>query len=117
MQQNKKSELNARSVIYVRLSSLEYEKIKKESEVLGKSAPQLLRDSHFSKPPTKVLVSQNDLTILQKDLGRIGNNLNQVARRFNAGLLCGWSDKIDLILEQFETLTNQIYYGYGIHKS
>ena len=117
MSKSKKSRLNTRNVIYVRLSSVEYEQILRESDVLGKSSPRLLRESHFGKPSTKVLVSQNDLIILRKDLNRIGNNINQIARKLNTGLLEGWSNKLDLILDEFKTLTNQIYYGYGICKS
>lgn len=102
---------------HVRMSRTEYKRIKRESELLGKSIPTLLRESYFRKPPGRVLLSGNDLVILRKDLNRIGNNLNQIARKLNAGLMHGWSNSLDLVLEEFQTLTNQIYYGYGVPKN
>ncbi len=102
---------------HVRMSLSEYNKIKKDSETLGKSIPELLRKSYFDKPSTKVLVNKDDLSILRKDLSKIGNNLNQIAKRINSGLTYGWSDTLDLILEQFKTLTLQIHYDYGIPKN
>ncbi len=117
MSQNNIIKLTKGGASHVRMSPSEYDRIKKDSETSGKSIPDLLRESYFSQPPRKVLVGRSDLAILRKDLNRIGNNLNQIARRLNVGLMHGWSDKLDSVLEQFETLTNQIYYGYGVHKS
>ncbi len=117
MKENRKLKLIPREASYVRMSPLKYKQIKKDSEVSGKSIPALLRNSYFGKPPVKVLVKENDLDVLRKDLNRIGNNLNQIARRLNSGLLHGWSNTLDLVLEQFRILTSQIHYGYGVHKS
>ncbi len=110
-----KSKINQSGMSCVRMSPTEYQQIQKESEASGKSIPKLLRDSYFGKPPVRVLMNQKDVAILRKDLSRIGNNLNQIARKLNAGLMHGWSDSLDLVLEQFKTLTDQIYYGYGVH--
>ena len=117
MSENKKSKLTSGGRCCVRMSPSEYRRITKESEASGHSIPELLRESYFKQPPRKVLMSKNDIDLFRKDLNRIGNNLNQIARKLNAGLLEGWSDKLDLILEEFKTLTNQVYYGYGVCKS
>ena len=117
MKENKKSKLVPREASYVRMSPLEYEQIKKDSKVSGKSIPALLRDAYFGKLPIKVLLNKNDLNILKKDLNRIGNNLNQIARKLNAGLMKGWSNILELVLEEFRNLTSQIYYGYGVPKN
>ena len=116
MSKNRQLKLISGGSSHVRMSSSEYEQIKKDSEASGQSIPDLLREAYFSQPPRRVLVNKNDLDILRKDLNRIGNNLNQITRKLNAGLMTGWSNKLDLILEQFDTLTNQIYYGYGVLK-
>ena len=116
MNENNTTELSKGSATCVRFSPREYKRITKDSKVSGKSIPQLLRNSYFGNLPVKVLVNKNDLGILRKDLNRIGNNLNQVARRLNSGLMHGWSNTLDLVLEQFRTLTDQIYYGYGVPK-
>ena len=117
MSQNNIIKLTKGGASYVRMSPSEYDRIKKDSETSRKSIPELLRESYFSQPPRRVLMDRDNVTILRKDLNRIGNNLNQVAKRLNSGLMHGWSNTLDLVLEQFETLTNQIHYGYGVHKS
>ena len=100
----------------MRLSPAEYKQVLKESEASSQSAPELLREAYFKQPPRKVLMSKNDIARVRKDLNRIGNNLNQIAKRLNSGLMHGWSDSLDLILEEFKTLTSEIYYGYGVCK-
>ena len=117
MEPTKTSKLSKGGSSHVRMSPNEYKRILKDSQSLGLSIPDLLKESYFKNPPRKVLVSKDDLIILRKDLNRIGNNLNQVARKLNAGLMHGWSNTLELVLEEFETLKNQIHYGYGIHKS
>ena len=117
MNENNIIKLSTGNRCCVRMSPSEYKRIQKESKVLGKSIPQLLRDSYFGNLPVKVLVNKNDLGILRKDLNRIGNNLNQIAKRLNTGLMHGWSDTLDMVLEQFDTLTDQIHYNYGVPKN
>ena len=117
MSKSGQSKLTKRGMSCVRMSPLEYRRIKEDSEKLGKSIPELFRESYFSQLPKRVLMRKDDVTLLRKDLNRIGNNLNQIAKKLNAGLIHGWSNKLDLVLEQFEILTSQIYYGYGVHKS
>ncbi|MAV92001.1 MAG: hypothetical protein CL676_11330 [Bdellovibrionaceae bacterium] len=116
MSKQEQLELQIGGSTCVRMSSQEYSRIRKESNKTGKSIPELLREAYFSTPPRKVLVNKDDLTVLRKDINKIGNNLNQVARKLNAGFMHGWSNTLDLVLEQFQTLTNQIHYGYGVHK-
>ena len=96
----------------VRMNAKEYERIRKESQSTGKSVPELLREAYFSSAPRKVLMNREDVVTLRKDLSRIGNNINQVAKKVNSGLLSGWNNTLDLVLVQFETLTRQIHYGY-----
>ncbi len=101
----------------VRMSPQEYTRIRNESANSGKSIPELLREAYFNSPPRKVLVTEKDLAILRNDMGKIGNNLNQIVRKLNAGFVHGWSNTLDLVFEQFKTLTDQIHYGYGVHQS
>ena len=102
---------------HVRMSPAEYKRIQKDSKASGKSIPELLRESYFHNPPLKVLMSKDEVATLRKDLSRIGNNLNQVARHLNSGLFHGWNNTLDMILEQFKTLTSQVHYGYGVPKN
>lgn len=101
----------------VRMSPFEYRRIKKDSEASRKSIAELLRESYFSQPPRKVLMDRKDVDLLRKDLSRIGNNLNQVARRLNTGLFHGWNNTLNLIWEELRALKKQIHYGYGVPKN
>ena len=114
MNKNEQSKCHIGKAVCVRLSPIEYKRIEKESRKTGKSIPKLLRESHFHQPPRKVLIGKNDVAFLRKDLNRIGNNLNQVTKRLNSGLMHGWSNTLELILKQFEDLTRQVHYGYGV---
>ena len=102
---------------HVRFTEKEYKKIENESRRLELSIPKLLKDAYFKRAPTKVLMGKKEVDIFRKDLNRIGNNLNQVARNINSGLLAGWCDSLDKILDEFRTLNNLIRLGYGVRKS
>lgn len=116
MSKTKQLELQIGGSSHVRMSASEYSRIERDSIKSGKSIPELLREAYFSKSPLKVLFQKEDLITLRKDLNKIGNNINQVARKLNSGIMHGWNNTLELVLEQFETLTNQIHYGYGVHK-
>ena len=116
MSRTKQLELQIGGSSHVRMSADEYSRIERDSIKSGKSNPELLREAYFSKPPLKVLFQKEDLITLRKDLNKIGNNINQVARKLNSGFMHGWNNTLELVLEQFQTLTNQIHYGYGVHK-
>ena len=116
MRKTKQLELQIGGSSHVRMSASEYSRIERDSIKSGKPIPELLREAYFSKPPLKVLFQKEDLITLRKDLNKIGNNINQVARKLNSGFMHGWNNTLELVLEQFQTLTNQIHYGYGVHK-
>ena len=116
MSKSEQLELQIGGSTCVRMSSQEYSRIRKESKNTGKSIPELLREAYFSSPPRKVLVTKNDLIILRKDINKIGNNLNQIARKVNSGFMSGWNNTLERIFEEVRILTNQIHYGYGVHK-
>ena len=100
----------------VRFSLKEYEKISKEANSQRTSIPKLLKNAYFSRLPTKVLMSHSDLEQVRADLNRIGNNINQVARKLNAGFMAGWSDTLDLVLIELKTLTRQLHNDFGVTK-
>ncbi len=116
MSKEEQLELDLGGRANVRFSPSEYKQVQKDSSKLSKTVPTLLRDAYFNRLPTKVLVTQKDLETLRKDINRIGNNLNQVAKKVNSGFMHGWSDTLDKVLEEFKTLNSLIYYGHGVHK-
>jgi hypothetical protein len=96
----------------VRFSQEEYSEVKDESEKLRKTIPTLLKDSYFGRLPTKVLISREELTEIRKDLNRIGNNINQVAKKLNSGLMQGWHPIIEEVKDEFVHLQRTLHFGY-----
>lgn len=74
----------------VRLTEEEFERILRESQATGLSLPKLLKQRYFKSSPLKVLMSKEERHALAAELRRIGNNVNQIARRMNSGALEGW---------------------------
>ena len=101
----------------VALTPEEFERITEESKKTKASIPELLRMAYFNRLPTRVLMNKKDVVILRKDLNRIGNNLNQITKKINSGLLYGWSDTLEKISHEFSELKKEINLGYGIYKS
>jgi hypothetical protein len=71
-------------VVPVRLSERQYERLKRICDKTGLSASEIIRSSldgvHLRERPPA------DLGALYTEINRIGNNINQIARKMNAGL-------------------------------
>lgn len=116
MKDAKQLELKLGGSSHVRFNDREYKQVQKDAFKKSKSIPTLLKDTYFKGRPTEVLMNENDLDVVRKDLNKIGNNLNQVARKLNSGFMHGWNDTLDRVLEQFEILTKQLHHGYGVYQ-
>jgi len=89
------SEIPARPAIYIRMSPEEYRTIATEAKTTGETLPDLLKRVYFShKKRVAVLMKKEDLHTILGQLGRIGNNINQVARAMNQGICEGFNDDI-----------------------
>ena len=71
-------------VVVFRLTKAELEKLEEYSENCGRATGVMVRDKLFSGSFPKQLVPQSNHQ-LYAELNRIGNNLNQIARRATAG--------------------------------
>lgn len=93
----------------IRLNKDEYQKIKNDSEYSGESIAKLLKRNYFESEYKIVSKEEKiDLKKLKAELNRVGNNLNQLVRNINCGLLAGWNQNVDKILEEFEKLNRSI---------
>ena len=97
----------------VRFTSDEYERISHDAEVSGDSIPKLLKASYFGKPILNPLMRHDDLKMVMGQLGRIGNNLNQVARQLNSGFRAGFNDDLEEIRRAFTLLMTFVTSTYG----
>lgn len=88
----------------VRFSAVEYQQIETDSVNTGKSIPTLLKERYFNGPRPVPLVSKEDVAKILGELGRIGNNLNQIARRLNCGIRAGFAEEIEEVQQSFAQL-------------
>lgn len=69
----------------VRLSEEEYEKISLMALEQRKSVPRIFLDLLNQSIPQNILMSTDNAKRLTSELNRIGNNINQIARKVNNG--------------------------------
>lgn len=89
----------------VRLSEQEYARLCSDARIRGLSVPELLREAYFEGRPTTVLMTKEDQHTIMVELIRQGNNLNQIARQANAGILTGVKDELVRIGRSLEGMT------------
>jgi len=96
MEQNTKKK---RYATCVRLSEEEFLKFKDLAEKLGISIPELLKSTLQKR---KLLpCHKEDIQKLLVELSRIGNNVNQIAKRLNSGFRAGFeSAELKAIMAQ-----------------
>lgn len=71
---------------HVRFSEAEYRQIHRDEEARGMSIPQLLKDAYFHGKAMAILMSHEDQVRWIAELMRQGHNVNQIAKRLNAGV-------------------------------
>ena len=89
---------------HVRFNADEYQQIEEDSINMGKSIPQLLKERYFSEGKQVALITKPDLAILRTEISRLGNNINQIARRLNSGIRFGFNDEINGVREQVDNI-------------
>ena len=71
--------------IHLRVTTDEYNTLKEASRIYNKKVSTMLLESIFSKLPQKILMTSEHLIQLMSEIKRIGNNINQVAKKINSG--------------------------------
>ncbi len=88
-----KIEENTRPVCYVRMSPEDYARVQKMCEATGESMPELFRKALLKrKDLEQPALSKEDAHEIKVGLNRLGNNVNQIAKHYNAGERPGWND-------------------------
>jgi hypothetical protein len=98
----------------VRFSDEEFERISDEAKLAGLSLPSLLKRSHFSRKKLQLLLGEVERHALCAEVRRIGNNVNQIARRVNSGALEGWHSEFQEVLKKISELHQMAAGAYGI---
>lgn len=74
------------STVKIRVTDSEAAAIKSKANQWGLTVSQYLRDAALRHRVTKMIITNNsDLNLLTAEVNKVGINLNQIARRLNAG--------------------------------
>ncbi|WP_296576477.1 plasmid mobilization relaxosome protein MobC [Phreatobacter sp.] len=93
--------------IMVRLSEADYAAVVRHAEEGGTQPAVLGRDLMIAtvRGGERSVINQADLRDLLAELGRQGNNINQIARRVNSGEAVGLSaEKVEALVETHREL-------------
>ena len=101
----------------VKFSKDEYERITAEASIFGESIPWVLKNSHFNKKPVVPMFAFDDARKIISALARIGNNVNQIARKINSGFREGSNDYLCNISEDIHVLRTFAEGTYGSHQN
>ncbi len=101
----------------VRFTEPEFQQIQSDSNVTGKSLPTLLKETYFVGSPMVPLMSKEDQRTLLGQLGKIGNNINQIARALNSGFRAGFYNEILEVRTMFDQLLSFVTRTYGKKES
>ena len=96
----------------VRFTDDEFDRITDEARTAGLSIPQILKLAHFTRRKLKLLFGEKDRLFVCAELRRIGNNINQIARRVNSGALEGWHSEFSkavAAITDIQALTVEAY--------
>lgn len=119
MEENeKKPTTKATPSTHVRFTEIEYKRIDKMRQSLGLSIPDILKKNTFSRFDLESpLYTREDADRVIVELKRIGNNLNQIARKINAGLLSGWSQSFNGFVAEIVRLRHEMGLNHGVRKA
>jgi len=98
----------------VRFTDDEFDRVQDESRISGLSIPQLLKASHFRRKKLALLFGKDDTHFICNELRRIGNNVNQIARKVNSGALEGWYEEFEKALKLISELHQMAAGAYGV---
>lgn len=98
----------------VRFTEEEFAQLKSDVEISGLSIPRLLKLSHFTKKKLSLLLTVEERHQVCSELRRIGNNVNQIAKRVNSGVLEGWYSEFQSALKSISELQQMLAGVHGI---
>lgn len=105
---------STRHVCYVRMSPTEYKRLQKMIQATGISAPELFRRSLFQRMDLeRPLFTPEQAKEFGTELKRQGNNINQIARKINSGLMTGWSQALAAVNASYLKLSQMVTVNYA----
>ena len=100
-----------RPVFYIRVTPQEYLRVLKMAQATRKNPQELFKRALFDrvdleKPIYLMLPEQAE--DCRNDLKRIGNNVNQIAKHLNSGLMTGWTQALGAVHADFIRLERKL---------
>lgn len=94
---------------HVRFTQNELRRLEKMQKATGLSIPDILKKNTFNRVDLeRPLYEREHAEKIMTELKRIGNNLNQIARQINTGLMTGWSQSFNSLTRAFVDLRHLI---------
>ena len=108
-----RSEVKRSLASCVKFSADEYEKINADANLAGITIPMLLKTAYFSGRRVRILMDKENQKDWYRELRHWGNNLNQLARKVNAGLMTGWYEEFQLVRTMLDRIEKLVVGTYG----
>ena len=108
-----KNSPKTRSAFYVRCNPEEFQKLIQDEQATGESAATLLRRKYFTGKQLVLMMPSEERKAWFSELKRIGNNLNQLARRVNSGFLDGWYEEFTQIAKTLSEIERRVVIQNG----
>lgn len=113
-QLNLETESDVGTAMCVRIDATEHQRIKKMIAATGMSGPELFRRALFARMDLeRPLLTPEQAKSFETELKRQGNNINQIAKKINTGLMTGWSQALSAINVNYMKLSQMLTVNYA----
>ncbi|MBK9323014.1 MAG: plasmid mobilization relaxosome protein MobC [Bdellovibrionaceae bacterium] len=113
-QLNLETESDVGTALCVRIDATEHHRIKKMIAATGMSGPELFRRALFARMDLeRPLLTPEQAKSFETELKRQGNNINQIAKKINMGLMAGWSQALSAINVNYMKLSQMLTVNYA----
>jgi hypothetical protein len=103
---------------HVRFTEHEFNMIQKMQQTTGLSIPDILKKATFRRIDLlRPLLGKDDVEKVMVELRRQGNNLNQIAKQINSGLMTGWSQSFNCLVRTYVDIRHLISVNNGNSKA
>lgn len=101
---------------HVRFTREEYLRLRKDQLLTGQSIPWLLKETYFKRADFTPRLDVKTRDVVRRELGYIGNNLNQATRYLHTGFIDDFKAKFDEVYQGFKCLRSFLGIANGDRK-
>ncbi|MBX9766407.1 MAG: MobC family plasmid mobilization relaxosome protein [Bdellovibrionales bacterium] len=99
---------------HVRFSEVEYKVIQKMVQATGLSVPDILKKAALKRMDLlQPMFGPEEAARFMTELKRQGNNINQMAKAVNSGIMSGWSQGFSSLVQGYVDLRHMIAVNRG----